>query len=74
LQFVGIVGLTVCLIAALAGLRLTKESVSPWPMIFVLGLGALVLAGIVYTWLAPTQVSKSGPSVLKLSGAMQLCF
>ena len=50
LQFVGIVGLTVCLIAVLAGLRLAKESDSPWPMIFVLGLGALVLAVIVYTY------------------------
>ena len=48
LQFVGIVGLTFCLIAALAALRLAKESDSPWPTIFVLGLGALVLAGIVY--------------------------
>jgi Na+/glutamate symporter len=48
LQFVGIVGLTFCLIAALAGLKLAKVSDSPWPMIFVLGLGALVLAVIVY--------------------------
>jgi 1,4-dihydroxy-2-naphthoate octaprenyltransferase len=50
LLFVGIVGLIFCLIAALAGLRLAKESNSPWPMIFVLGIGALVLAGIVYTY------------------------
>ena len=48
MQFVGIVGLTFCLIAALATLKLAKESDSPWPMIFVLSLGALVLAGIVY--------------------------
>ena len=48
MQFVGIVGLTFCLIAALAGLRLAKESDSPRPMIFVSCLGALVLAGIVY--------------------------
>ena len=50
--FVGIVGLTFCLIATLAGLRLAKESNSPWPMIFVSCLGALVLVltGIVYTY------------------------
>jgi len=59
LQFVGIVGLTFCLIAALAALRLAKESDSPWPTIFVLGLGALVLAGIVYYGL--------------LSGLSELC-
>jgi len=52
LLFVGIVGLTFCLIATLAGLRLAKESNSPWPMIFVSCLGALVLVltGIVYTY------------------------
>jgi len=50
LQFVGIVGLTFCLIAALAGVRLAKESDSPWPMIFVPCLGALVLTGTVYTY------------------------
>ena len=49
MQFVGIVGLTFCLIAALAGLRLAKGADSPGPMIFVLSIGALVLAGIVYT-------------------------
>ena len=48
MQFVGIVGLTFCLIAALAGLRLAKETDSPWPIVFVSCLGALVLTGIVY--------------------------
>ena len=46
--FVGIVGLTFCLIAALAGLRLAKETDSPWPIVFVSCLGALVLTGIVH--------------------------
>ena len=51
MQFVGIVGLTFCLTAALAGLRLVKEYPnSPWPMVFVSCLGALVLAGIVYSY------------------------
>jgi len=51
LLFVGIVGLTFCLIAALAGLRLAKEYPnSPWPMIFVLSIGALVLVGLVYSY------------------------
>jgi 1,4-dihydroxy-2-naphthoate octaprenyltransferase len=50
LPFVGIVGLTFCLIAVAAGLRLAKEyPTSPWPMIFVSCLGVLVLIGIVYT-------------------------
>ena len=49
--FVGIVGLTFCLIAVLAGLRLAKQYPnSPWPMIFVSCLGALVLIGIVYSY------------------------
>ena len=48
--FVGIVGLTFCLIAALVVLRLAKEYPnSLWPLIFVSCLGALVLTGIVYT-------------------------
>jgi uncharacterized membrane protein YccC len=50
LLFVGIVGLTFCLIAALAGLRLAKESDSPWPLVFVSCLGALVLTGIVNSY------------------------
>jgi hypothetical protein len=51
LLFVGIVGLTFCLIAALAGLRLAKEYPnSPWPLVFVSCLGALGLIGIVYSY------------------------
>jgi hypothetical protein len=50
MPFLGIIGLTICLIATLAGLRLAKESDSRWPIIFVLGLGALVFAGVVYVY------------------------